>query len=731
MRKKVNKNLLLGFIAPYLLVVMIVFIAQYISNSIVLNALEDNAMNIVENSFENDIAVIEQNLDRVKETAAIVAQNTSAQMDMIDRNKNDFYTKLTDMRKQLSSYFVGNSVIKDICIQNDKRDYLINFEVAYSNRLSYYTTMIHSDNMRAEEQLKVSETANGFSTENSCTYSDGTKAVPFVFPTPMMKKRTGSVLVYVDKKEMLMPIQDLISQSGGIMEIVDKKGKSVLREGEADIEFPRENIDGRAKKKIEGDDYYIFSSNGNASGWKYIILLPEGYVLSGVVYYQVFSLALNFIILLIGFAMCLFFTVRKSNSYLELLEMLGLQPEKFKIKSLVSKDEYIGLRNHISKIKDENMLLLEKGNQSVLRNILNGKYERAEDINRELKSHYMEFTCNEYGVFAIRYINKELSDANVKRLDVFLAEKLGKIIPNAKICLVDRNVIAVIMPFDGGSHTDAMSLYLKKIQEEIFEKYHICALVGVGKTVKELIELSESYNEACETLDYNFLMDGQKLYFYSELPKSDDDYYYPIETENALFKSALESDFETARNVLRKIQEENFINRSLCAGAINELLAELRASIKKISRLQSEYLEFSQEECSVNHFFEHAISFIYMICSDTDREKGPQTRGNKLCLEIKNYIELHYANSNLSLDLIAEEFRIHPNYLSNLFKKCTGYNLISYLENIRIEKAEELLASGKYTVNEVALGVGFSNDATFRRRFKKIKGVPPSTYLKC
>lgn len=732
MLKKINKNLLLGFIVPYLLIVMIVFIAQYISNTVVMTALKNNAVNIVENSFKSNIDVIEQNLVKVKETAAIVAQNTAGNLERVDRNSKKFYTELTAIKDELSSYYVGNGVVKDICVQNDVHNYLVDFEVAYSDRMRYYTTMVESESLTPEKLLEASESANGFSTENICYYPGRVRAIPFVYPTPIMKDRTGSVLVYIDEKELLLPMRDLLKKSGGLLQAFDDEGKSVFNDGNDKIVLTYDETQNLGStRRYKGEKYYLFSTYGHTSRWKYVVSLPENYVLSGMRYYQLLSLMFNFLILIAGFAICLFFTVRKSRSYLELLDTLGIKPETFGVKSFVSKDEYNGLRQHISKIKDENQFLLAKGTQSVLRRLLNGQFEKEEDIVKELKNHKMELKCSEYLVMAVRYTNEMFHEGKPKNFEGFFIDRICQYIPGAMVCFTEKNMAAVLFSYSGEDLESFVKNCVERIENEIFAKFSTKTLIGIGNKVLGLNEISRSYEEACETVKYSFLMDGQHFYFYRELPQGDD-YVYPIEVENALFKSVLESDFENARNVLQKIKEENFVKRQLCVSAIYELLAELRASIKKICRLQTEYLEFSQEDSSVNHFFEHAISFLYMICSDSekDKENDSQSRGQKICREVRNYIELYYSKPDLSLDVIAEEFRVHPNYLSSLFKKHTGSNIMSYLDNTRIEKAAELLSSGKYTVNEVSASVGFANDGTFRRRFKKVKGVPPSTYLK-
>ena len=647
MRRKVNKNLLLGFIAPYILVILLVFTAQCISNSVVLNALTKNALSIMQNSFESNIGMVERNLERVRETALIVAQNMAGQLDNIDRSSNDFFSRIINIRNELSSYYAGNDIIRDICIQNDANDVLVNFETAYSRRTEFYRTMIKPIETGPEDLLKASETANGFSAENTCLYTGGVEAIPFVFPTPIMRRRTGAVLVYVDKKKMLLPVKDLIDDSNGLLKVTNTSGEVIAQRGKPEITLQNPNQKKASKGRINNVDYYIVQVKGASSGWSYTAYLPENYALKGVQKYRIFSHLFNFFILIAGFFVCLFFTVRKSSSYLNLLEVLGIEPNKLVIKSYES----------------------------------------------------------------------------------FMVYEIQQVIPKANVCFTEKDTIAVILPVKNDGIKDFEQSAISSVESEILLRYHFRALIGMGESVTELTQISQSYKTGCEVVDYNFLMGEQRFYYYTELP-SEEDYYYPIEIENALFKSVLESDFETARGILRQIQEENFAKRKLSVNTINELLAELRASIKKICNMQTEHMEFAQEKFSVNHFFEHAISFIYLICTEKDNEPEIQPRGQKICREIRYYIELHYNDVNLSLERIADEFRLHPNYLSSMFKKNSGCNLVAYIEHIRIEKAAELLSGGKYTVNEVAASVGFSNDSTFRRKFKKIKGVPPSTYLK-
>ena len=64
-------------------------------------------------------------------------------------------------------------------------------------------------------------------------------------------------------------------------------------------------------------------------------------------------------------------------------------------------------------------------------------------------------------------------------------------------------------------------------------------------------------------------------------------------------------------------------------------------------------------------------------------------------------------------------------YLSTLFKEQSGGNFADYVEMLRIEKACELLQNSANTVNDVAEAVGYNSVQSFRRAFKRVKGVSP------
>ena len=55
-------------------------------------------------------------------------------------------------------------------------------------------------------------------------------------------------------------------------------------------------------------------------------------------------------------------------------------------------------------------------------------------------------------------------------------------------------------------------------------------------------------------------------------------------------------------------------------------------------------------------------------------------------------------------------------------------SVTAYLQNIRMEKAKELLISTNDRIREVAHKAGFSNERYFEKLFKSIEGITPSGY---
>lgn len=96
---------------------------------------------------------------------------------------------------------------------------------------------------------------------------------------------------------------------------------------------------------------------------------------------------------------------------------------------------------------------------------------------------------------------------------------------------------------------------------------------------------------------------------------------------------------------------------------------------------------------------------------------------------IEDYMAENYSQ-DVTLEQLAEYLHFNVNYTSSLFKRIFGKTFISYLTDIRMERAKELLSSSNFKVYEIARQIGYDDEHYFQRVFKKTTKVTPKEYKK-
>ena len=110
------------------------------------------------------------------------------------------------------------------------------------------------------------------------------------------------------------------------------------------------------------------------------------------------------------------------------------------------------------------------------------------------------------------------------------------------------------------------------------------------------------------------------------------------------------------------------------------------------------------------------------------QDLAPKTESDDTPRKIMAYINEHYGDSSLSVTSASEAFSMSSSYLSTYFKKHLDVTFSKYLEGLRIEKACELIRNSDLNIEAIAAEVGYTNSLSFRRAFKKVMGMPPSSY---
>ena len=101
--------------------------------------------------------------------------------------------------------------------------------------------------------------------------------------------------------------------------------------------------------------------------------------------------------------------------------------------------------------------------------------------------------------------------------------------------------------------------------------------------------------------------------------------------------------------------------------------------------------------------------------------------GNTAVRKAIVYIGSHYMQ-DITLSRLADVVGLTPAYFSALFKHVTGIGFREQINRVRVEEAKNLLTATRYSLSEIAVSVGFSDQSYFSKVFKRLTGLSPNRY---
>ncbi len=109
----------------------------------------------------------------------------------------------------------------------------------------------------------------------------------------------------------------------------------------------------------------------------------------------------------------------------------------------------------------------------------------------------------------------------------------------------------------------------------------------------------------------------------------------------------------------------------------------------------------------------------------------PSARGQGEPLVIVRCLQMiHEALGDPQLSVLALSQRLgcNPDYLSHLFRTTRGEKLTSYIEELRMLRAAELLSESHLSGKEVGWASGYGNQSYFIRCFRRRWGCSPGEF---
>ena len=101
----------------------------------------------------------------------------------------------------------------------------------------------------------------------------------------------------------------------------------------------------------------------------------------------------------------------------------------------------------------------------------------------------------------------------------------------------------------------------------------------------------------------------------------------------------------------------------------------------------------------------------------------------KLMARIMKALEANLGNPGLTIEMLASEIGISRVHLHRKLKELTNQTTGDFIRNTRLAMAAKILSEGKQSISEVAMRVGFDNQANFATAFKRMYGMTPREYM--
>lgn len=397
------------------------------------------------------------------------------------------------------------------------------------------------------------------------------------------------------------------------------------------------------------------------------------------------------------------------------------------------KEKYENSKYDVLKKQVEKNLSLLK--ERVIKDII---FNRDVDENSIKLSHSLLRGFSGIMVVIAVQINKgcEYKAAEIEKI---LASEV-KDYENSLIAQLKEDEYVIIICMDTACPEEVHGIVKERaavIRENVLKRLNVDIIQGYSSCEGGIDALPALYREAKRAAYYNMLIgmdiiigkkDIETIGSTNECKDSriDDGFYMAIRNEDIeLANSFLDAYFD---DLLRTGQMSLQYIHAGCIRIINEIINILKDMGYEIDSMYSsgnfpwEELLSLERVPDVKAWMQKTLFTVIGFL-----DNGKKDKKSKIVYEVQDFLEENYS-APLSLDIIAEEVKLTPNYLSRIFREKTGTSLVDYLKDLRIKKAIDLLSDISVYIYEIARRVGFEDTSYFCTVFKKTVGLTPSQY---
>lgn len=293
------------------------------------------------------------------------------------------------------------------------------------------------------------------------------------------------------------------------------------------------------------------------------------------------------------------------------------------------------------------------------------------------------------------------------------------------LLLEDHNQIALIYdPPVEGDLSPLHTLY-QRVRASLGFGVHLY----LGSSFSQLRHACRSFSEA-RRLMRGDTQKNERYLAVESFRKDADCFDYGARDEERLLNlidRAARDEIEAMLSIIfRHNFEERALSAHMCELLYSRMVSTLVQAEHRVPLTEPELLA-PRGDGDPRAFFAALRRHIGLMCeqANIDRQQVRQQTDQ----EMLAFIQEHFANSELSITMLATRFGRSESYVSSRIKSLLGQPFSGYVEQLRVNRANELLAQGKMRITEISLAVGYNSPTAFGRAYKRVTGITPSEYL--
>ncbi|WNS44562.1 response regulator [Paenibacillus sp. MMS20-IR301] len=278
---------------------------------------------------------------------------------------------------------------------------------------------------------------------------------------------------------------------------------------------------------------------------------------------------------------------------------------------------------------------------------------------------------------------------------------------------------------------------LEETRQNVQRFLKLTVTAGAGTVCRQPSKLSSSFGDALQALDYRLILGNNRVIWIEDVESRPSQMLaYDELTQQSLIRTIKLGTVQE----LREVVDELFGGLDTAQVSTRDyqiFLLEIITSILRVAKeAGSETNEFigpglsSLSEINKFNNMGEAKQWIITVCSrlmDTIALER-QSSYKQLVDQAKEYIRSHYEESDISIGRVCQHLHISTGYFSSIFKKETKMTFVSYLLQIRLEAAKEMLRATELKAFEIAERIGFADPNYFSFCFRKKYGQSPKEY---